>query len=49
MPFDSCQGGVDHSTVVLVIDPQGRLKALFSAPHTVEDFVHDLPVIMETK
>jgi protein SCO1/2 len=38
--------GVDHSTVVLVIDPRGRLKALFSAPHRVEDLVHDLPVIM---
>jgi protein SCO1/2 len=38
--------GVDHSTVVLVIDPQGRLKALFSAPHSVETLVHDLPLIM---
>jgi protein SCO1/2 len=38
--------GVDHSTVVLVIDPQGRLKALFSAPHSVENFVHDLPLVM---
>lgn len=38
--------GVDHSTVVLVIDPQGRLKALFSAPHSVADLVHDLPLIM---
>jgi len=37
---------VDHSTVVLVIDPQGRLKALFSTPHTVADLVHDLPLIM---
>ena len=45
---DGSNYGVDHSTVVLVIDPQGRLKALFSAPHTVEDFVNDLPVIMET-
>jgi protein SCO1/2 len=38
--------GVDHSTVVLVIDPQGRLKALFSAPHRVDDLVHDLPLVM---
>jgi protein SCO1/2 len=38
--------GVDHSTVVLVIDPQGRLKALFSAPHSIETLVHDLPLIM---
>ena len=41
--------GVDHSTVVLVIDPQGRLKALFSAPHRVEDLVHDLPLIMASE
>ena len=37
---------VDHSAVVLVIDPRGRLKALFSAPHDVETLVHDLPLIM---
>jgi protein SCO1/2 len=40
--------GVDHSTVVLVIDPQARLKALFSAPHDVGTLVHDLPLIMGT-
>lgn len=38
--------GVDHSTVVLVIDPRGRLKALFSAPQRVDDLVHDLPLVM---
>ena len=38
--------GVDHSTVVLLIDPQGRLKALFTAPHDVANLVHDLPLIM---
>lgn len=38
--------GVDHSTVVLVIGPSGRLKALFSAPHEVATLVHDLPLIM---
>jgi protein SCO1/2 len=38
--------GVDHSTVVLVIDPEARLKALFSAPHEVANLVHDLPLIM---
>jgi protein SCO1/2 len=41
--------GVDHSTVVLVIDPRGRLKAIFSAPHRVEDLVHDLPRIMASE
>ena len=37
---------VDHSTVVLLIDPRGRLKALFTAPHDVANLVHDLPLIM---
>ena len=41
--------GVDHSTVVLVIDPEGRLKALFSAPHEVANLVHDLPLIMASE
>jgi protein SCO1/2 len=41
--------GVDHSTVVLVIDPRGRMKALFSAPHAVADLVHDLPLIMASE
>lgn len=41
--------GVDHSTVVLVIDFEGRLKALFSAPHEVANLVHDLPLIMATE
>lgn len=45
-PTDDGNYSVDHSTVVLVINPQGRFQALFSAPHRVEDFVHDLPMIM---
>ena len=36
---------VDHSTVVLAIDPEGRFRALFTSPHTVDGFVHDLPLI----
>ena len=40
---------VDHSTVVLVIDPEGRFRALFSAPHSIDGFVHDLPLIMATR
>ncbi len=39
---------VDHSAVVLVIDPEGRFHALFSAPHAIENFVHDLPVLMSS-
>ena len=37
---------VDHSSVVLVVDPHAKLRALFSAPHKADDFVHDLPIIM---
>jgi protein SCO1/2 len=37
---------VDHSAVVLVINPRAEFYALFSAPHTVGNFVNDLPLIM---
>ena len=37
---------VDHSTAVLVIDPDGGFHAVFSGPHVVENYVHDLPIIM---
>jgi protein SCO1/2 len=37
---------VDHSAVVLVIDPRSRMSALFSAPQRIDDLVHDLPLIM---
>lgn len=40
--------GVDHSAVVIVIGPDGRYRALFSAPHEVGNFVHDLPLLMQT-
>jgi len=37
---------VDHSAAVLVINPDGEFSALFSAPHDVANYVHDLPIIM---
>jgi len=37
---------VDHSSVVIVIDPAGKFHSLFSGPHVVENFVHDLPLLM---
>jgi protein SCO1/2 len=40
---------VDHSAVVLVINPQRQFHALFSAPHEIESFVHDLPIIMASR
>lgn len=36
---------VDHSAVVLVINPDAEFHALFSAPHAVDHFTHDLPLI----
>lgn len=37
---------VNHSTAVLVVGPDATLQALFSAPHEVAAFVHDLPILM---
>lgn len=36
---------VDHSAAVLVINPDAEFHALFSAPHAVEHFSQDLPLI----
>jgi protein SCO1/2 len=38
---------VDHSAAVLLINPDGEFHALFSSPHTIENYVHDVPLIME--
>lgn len=37
---------VDHSSAVLVIDPAGRFHSLFSGTHVIDNFVHDLPLLM---
>jgi len=37
---------MDHSAVVLVLNPDGALQALFSTPHEIDNFVHDLPIVM---
>ncbi len=37
---------VDHSAAVLVVNPNGEFHALFSGPHLVDNYVHDLPAIM---
>ena len=36
---------VDHSAVVLLIDDSAKWHALFSAPYSVDDFVHDIPLL----
>ena len=45
-PAEGGNYGVDHSAAVLVINPDGRFSALFSAPHVVSNFVDDMPIIM---
>ncbi len=37
---------VDHSAVVLAINPDGEFYALFSTPHEIANYVHDLPLLM---
>ncbi len=46
---DGANYTVNHSTAVLVIDPQARLQAIFSAPHSIEAFVQDLPVLIAAR
>ena len=45
-PSDGANYAVDHSAAVLVINPDGGFEALFSGPHVVDNYVHDLPIIM---
>jgi protein SCO1/2 len=37
---------VDHSAVVLLINDDAEIHASFSAPHSVANFVQDIPIIM---
>jgi protein SCO1/2 len=39
---------VDHSAAVLLIDDNGEWHSLFSAPHEVDSFAHDIPVLTGT-
>ncbi len=39
--------GVDHSSVVLLIDDEANWRAVFSAPHDVDSFVSDVRLLME--
>ena len=40
---------VDHSAVVVIINPDGRQVGIFSSPHKAGNFVRDLPIIMARK
>jgi protein SCO1/2 len=45
-PSDGDNYSVDHSAAVLVINPDGRFSALFGGPHVVDNYIHDLPIVM---
>ncbi len=44
--LDESNYTVDHAAAVLLIGPDGDYRAVFSAPHEAENFVHDVPAIM---
>jgi len=52
--FEKSNGNSDdynvaHSAVVLLVNPQAEWHALFSTPHTVENFVNDVPLLTALK
>ncbi len=46
-PGDEENYSVDHSAAVLVVNPEAEFHALFSGTHQVENFVNDVPLIMD--
>ena len=44
-PDDSGQYMVDHTSAVFVLDPQGRVRGILTAPLTVANLVHDYRLI----
>ncbi len=40
---------VDHTSAVLVINPNAQFHALFSAPYSVDDLAHDLPLLLASE
>ena len=45
-PLNDDDYTVDHSSAVLLINPDGDFHALFSGPHTIDVYVHDIPLVM---
>ncbi len=45
---DNGDYGVDHSAVVIVVNKNAEFHGLFSAPHDIEHFVSDIPLIVES-
>lgn len=48
-PEENGSYGVDHSAAVLVINKNAELHAVFGAPHSVDHFVADLPLLIESR
>lgn len=48
-PAEGENYSVDHSAAVLLINPDAEFRALFGAPHKAENFVHDVPIIVNRK
>jgi protein SCO1/2 len=40
---------VDHSAAILLINDDGAIYASFSAPHNVDSFVNDVPILMGSR
>jgi protein SCO1/2 len=40
---------VDHSSVVIIVNPDSQFHALFGAPHLADNFARDLPIIMSAQ
>lgn len=36
---------IDHTAALMLIDPQGRLQAIFTPPFSAQDIVHDLTLL----
>jgi protein SCO1/2 len=48
-PIEGSEGeyAVDHTASIFLVDPAGRLAAIFGAPHSADDIVDDYHLILE--
>lgn len=46
-PDESGQYGIDHTATLFLVDPQGRLAAVFGMPHTPDGIAHDYRLILD--
>lgn len=50
-PVEGSEEGysVDHTASIFLVDPAGRLAAVFGTPHDTDDIAHDYRLILETR